>query len=132
MQNWNINLDKKNDKVYKYWQKSKDQSQKPFQCRNTIKFSSSVDHNSMYLIEETTNSNGNIFIKQHRFNKSEMLKYLVEKKNQYLIFVDGKNIFEKTPTIKQNKPTYNNKEYKNIGGSIHRLGYQSSFNQKFC
>ena len=131
MQNWNVNLDK-NDKVYKYWQKSKDQSQKPYQCKNTIKLSSSVDHNSMYLIEETTNSNGNIFIKQHRFNKSEMLKYLVEKKNQYSILVDGKDIFQKTPVnINPHKPVYKNKEYKNIGGSIHRLGYQSSFNEKY-
>jgi len=132
MQNWNVNLNK-NDKVYKYWKQSKDQSQKPFKCENIIKLNSNVDHNSKYLIEEITNSNGNIFIKQYRLCKSEMLQYLVEKKTKnYTILVDGKNIYE-NEDLNVMKPVkkFNNREYKNIGSSMHRFGYQRSFDQKY-
>ena len=134
MQNWTNNLNK-DDKIYQYWKKSKNPliNHRKFSSKNTIKVNSNRDHNNNFSIEEITNSNGNVFIKQYNLNKPDMIKYLVQNKEKYTILIDGKNIFEKQLNNNNqcNNKSFINKEYKNIGGSIHRQCYQSSFNSKY-
>ena len=127
---------KEDDKIYQYWKKSKNPliNHRNKNSKNTIKVNSNRDHNNNFSIEEITNNNGNVFIKQYNLNKRDMINYLVENKQKYTILIDGKNLFEKE--MYNNKQsniskTFVNKEYKNIGESIHRQCYQSSFNSKY-
>ena len=130
-----INFDNRNDKVANYWRSSyKTQMNDKIPPKNTIKISNTTNHLGLYEIEETTNNNGNIFIKQYKLNSLDLNKYINTRRTNYNIIQGGNNIINKNDNDNvqlnfQKTPSKNaHPEYRH--NFTPQESYRQSFNNK--
>ena len=117
-----------NDKVTNYWRTSYKNNRLPHRnVENTITISKNTNHLGQYELEENTNKNGRMFIKQYKLNIEDLKKYINSRKDTYKIISDVNinNLY--SPTNKCN-PAIVHPKY--INNTYPRHSYKKSFNEK--
>ena len=131
----NINWGNNNDKITNYWKTSiKNQLGKKNIVNNTIKVSSYLNHEGKYEVDETTNINGKIFIKQYKYSKDELNSYLKKNRENYIIVTGDKNqLSNNSQNINYiNAPNTNNYIHPEYRAEFNPMNsYKTSFQNKY-
>lgn len=119
------------DKITNYWRSSYN-NRRPINTNveNTIIISKNTNHLGQYELEENTNKNGRMFIKQYKLTLVDLKKYINSRKNTYKIISNG-NIHSlcKLPITMNNQQSKNvHPEY--VNQFYPRYSYKKSFDTK--
>ena len=118
------------DKVFNYWKNSYD-LQKRAKPNNNLKINNITNHEGLYELEETSNIDGKVFIKQYKLNREDLIKFINSKKNYKIYYANSNEIVSKNINKSLPQNTTVHPEYRNNVPNIHLDAYRCSYNQRF-